>query len=45
MDERFLNTDYRMLFPAEWEDAAVCRLGNVEQYLKQFWKGFPEEIS
>lgn len=45
MDERFLNTDYRMLFPAEWEDAAVCRLGNVEQYLKQFWKGFPKEIS
>ena len=45
MDERFLNTDYRMLFPAEWEDAAVCRMGNVEQYLKQFWKGFPEEIS
>ena len=45
MDERFLNTDYRMLFPAEWEDGAVCRLGNVEQYLKQFWKGFPEEIS
>lgn len=45
MDERFLNPDYRMLFPAEWEDAAVCRLGNVDHHLKQFWNGFPEWIS
>ena len=45
MDERFLNNDYRMLFPAEWEDAAVCRLGNVEQHLKQFWNGLPERLS
>lgn len=45
MDERFLNPDYRMLFPAEWEDAAVCRLGNVDHHLKQFWNGFPEGIS
>lgn len=45
MDERFLNSDYRMLFPAEWEDAAVCRLGNVDHHLKQFWNGFPEGIS
>lgn len=45
MDERFLNPDYRMLFPAEWEDAAVCRLGNVDYHLKQFWNGFPEGIS
>lgn len=45
MDERFLNPDYRMLFPAEWEDAAVCRLGNVDHHLKQFWNGVPEGIS
>ena len=37
MDERFLNRDYRNLFPREWNDACTCTLGNVEKYLQAFW--------
>ena len=37
MDERFLEQDYRNLFPREWNDLKVCSLGNVEQQLKHFW--------
>ena len=40
MDQRFLNQDYRELFPREWSDACSCRLENIEQYLKGFWDGF-----
>lgn len=40
MDERFLNQDYRELFPREWSDVCSCRLENIEQYLKGFWDGF-----
>lgn len=41
MDERFLNSDYRGLFPEEWNDASICRLSTVENYLQQFWDRFP----
>lgn len=37
MDERFLNRDYRNLFPREWNDACTCTLGNVEKHLQAFW--------
>lgn len=37
MDERFLNRDYRNLFPREWNDACTCTLGNVEKHLQVFW--------
>ena len=37
MDERFLNRDYRVLFPREWNDAGTCTLGNVERCLGEFW--------
>ena len=37
MDERFLNRDYRVLFPREWNDAGTCTLGNVEKCLGEFW--------
>ena len=37
MDERFLNRDYRNLFPREWNDACTCTLGNVEKHLPAFW--------
>ena len=38
MDERFLNRDYRNLFPREWNDACTCTLGNVEKHLQAFWE-------
>ena len=37
MDERFLNRDYRNLFPREWNDVSTCTLGNVEKNLQAFW--------
>lgn len=45
MDERFLNREYRSLFPEEWKDMSVCRLENVDVLLKSFWNGFPEADS
>lgn len=38
LDERFLQSDYRGLFPREWEKRTVCNAGNVEVYLKEFWE-------
>ena len=35
MDERFLNRDYRNLFPREWNDACTCTLGNVENICRR----------
>lgn len=38
LDERFLQSDYRGLFPREWEKRTVCNVGNVEGYLREFWE-------
>lgn len=37
LDERFLQSDYRSLFPREWEKYTVCSVDTVEDYLKEFW--------
>ena len=37
LDERFLQSEYRALFPREWEQQTICRVDTVEQYLKKFW--------
>lgn len=38
LDERFLQKDYRALFPREWERRSICNLSNVERRLGEFWK-------
>lgn len=38
LDDRFCQRDYRSLFPVEWSDMKTCRLGNIENILKEFWK-------
>ncbi len=38
LDERFLNRDYRELFPREWEQYEVCSLRNVEKCMVHFWE-------
>ena len=38
LDERFLQSDYRGLFPREWEKRTVCSVETVEQYVKEFWE-------
>lgn len=37
LDERFLQSDYRNLFPREWEKRTVCSVETVEEHLKEFW--------
>lgn len=37
LDDRFLQNDYRALFPREWEDYQVCSLDTVTDQLEQFW--------
>lgn len=38
LDERFLQSDYRGLFPREWEQYDVCTVHEVRTYLKKFWE-------
>ena len=38
LDERFLQSDYRNLFPKEWEKRLVCTVDSVEAYLEKFWE-------
>lgn len=37
LDERFLQSDYRGLFPREWEKRTVCNVETVQGYLEEFW--------
>lgn len=37
LDERFLQSDSRALFPREWEKYTVCSKENVKKYLEEFW--------
>ena len=39
LDERFRNSEYQKLFPAEWADCQVCSLFSVEKILTDFWNG------
>lgn len=38
LDERFLQSDYKGLFPREWENYAVCSVESAEQYIRKFWE-------
>lgn len=38
LDDRFLQSDYRCLFPREWEKYEICTVDNVEEELKKFWQ-------
>lgn len=43
LDDRFLQRDYRELFPREWEDAKAVTLRSLPSQLQAFWSRFPEE--
>lgn len=38
LDERFLQGEYRTLFPREWEQRTICNVGNVGTFLEEFWR-------
>ena len=37
LDDRFLQPEYEMLFPREWETYTVVSLNNVSRALEDFW--------
>lgn len=37
LDDRFLQNDYRRLFPREWKNYEICSRKDVETRLKNFW--------
>lgn len=38
LDERFLQTGYKRLFPAEWQNISVVGIDNANQVAETFWK-------
>ncbi len=38
LDERFLQGDYRRLFPREWEKREVCSVATLSGCLEAFWR-------
>lgn len=40
LDERFLQSEYRALFPREWERQTVCRIDTVEKYFRRILEPF-----
>lgn len=39
LDERFLRTDYQMLFPREWGEYLVVNRNSVGNAVEEFWNG------
>ena len=39
IDERFLRSDYRRLFPEEYAEYEIVNESNIRDHLDQFWKG------
>lgn len=44
LDERFLQRDYRQMFPVEWTDYQVCVQETLGQRLEEFWAGSKDLI-
>ena len=38
LDERFLQKDYRSLFPREWEERHIVDAGQIEGEVRSFWE-------
>lgn len=38
LDDRFLQNEYRRLFPREWEQYAVCKREDISGLLENFWR-------
>lgn len=43
LDERFLNSEYKRLFPMEWEGFQACTLEQTKSALKAFWQDTLEQ--
>ena len=40
LDERFLDSSYKKMFPKEWEHFQVATVSNCQVILKDFWAGW-----
>ena len=38
LDERFLQRDYDVLYPREWEKRSICTLDTIEAEVRAFWE-------
>ena len=38
LDERFAKSEYRKMFPREWEECEYCSRSNVADKLGRFWE-------
>ena len=43
LDDRFLQQQYRGLFPREWSSWRSCTVSDAERYMKEFWKRLEKE--
>lgn len=43
LDERFLQADYAPLFPREWKERKECKLKQIKEEVKRFWKEVEQE--
>lgn len=43
LDERFLQSEYRNLYPREWKERKICSLHDVQNYVSEFWNTIPEQ--
>lgn len=37
LDERFLQSDYKTLYPREWQNLQICDINSVEEGINDFW--------
>lgn len=38
LDERFLQLDYKWLYPREWNEHKICNVNMIEDVMDEFWK-------
>ena len=43
LDERFMQRQYREIFPREWEGYQICRIDNLVPRIEEFWGGEPSD--
>jgi len=37
LDDRFLQLDYQLLYPREWNKRSICNVNTVEGVVQKFW--------
>ena len=40
LDDRFMHSGYRSLFPREWKSYKMVSTSSVKNVISEFWRGF-----